>query len=165
MENVARVGLQVKGGIYRVDRGIWYLITPASEERKNSPAKQSWQSSLQLHHYLQERLPVGRNPFVIPILVFPDTEPDTNIEVWSVQAGVRVLFGAENLVKRLTDVIATCMVYCPPTAEEITEEVELLVPGTMPGAADTPKAIELRAHRVIIRNAAVVNIYTTPYGD
>lgn len=161
LEDIARVGLQVKCGRYRVDRGTWYLNTPDGEERKPSPAKQSWESSLQLHHYLRERLPAGRNPFVVPILTFPDMEPCENIEVWSVQAGVRVMFGSETLVERLIEVLSTCRVYSPPTAEEVTEEVDLLVPGTMSAAAGTRETLDLQTRQVVIQSAQVVNIYTT----
>ena len=83
LEDIARIDLQVKGGRYRVDRGSWHLITQEGEGRKPSPAKQSWESSLQLHHYLQEPLPAGRNPFIVPILAFLDLERDTDMEVWS----------------------------------------------------------------------------------
>ena len=162
LEDFARIGLQVKGGHYRVDRGIWYLTTPDGEERKPSPAKQSWQSSLQLHDYLQERLPAGRNPFVIPILVFPDMDPDADIEAWSVQAGVRVLFGTENLVERLLEVAATCTVYFPPSGEEIAEEVDLLVPGVMPEDAGNAEVPDLQTRQVVIQHAAVVNFYNRP---
>ncbi len=59
------------------------------------------------------------------MLVFPDMLPDANIEAWSFQAGVRVLFGTENLVERLIEVVATCRVNYPPSGDEIAEEVEL----------------------------------------
>ena len=159
LEDIARIGLQVKGGSYR---GIWHLITPEGEERKPSPAKQSWRSSLQLHDYLQKRLSAGRNPFVVPILLFSGMGPEANIEAWSVQAGVRVLFGTENLVERLIEMVATCTVYSPPSWGEIAEEVELLMPGVMPENAGNAEVLEFQARQVVIQHAAVVNIYTNP---
>ena len=65
---------------------------------------------------------------------------------------------------RLIELVSTCRVYYPPTAEE----VDLLVPGTMPeaaGAPDAPDAMELLAQRFVIQNAAVVNVYITRDGD
>ena len=87
---------------------------------------------------------------------------EANIEAWSVQAGVRVLFGTENLVERLTEVVATCTVYSPPSGEEIVEEVELLMPGVMPENADNAEVLEFQGRHVIIQHAAVVNFYTDP---
>ncbi len=161
LEDIARTGLQVKGGRYRVDRGIWYLITPGGEGRKPSPAKQSWRSSIQLHDYLQERLPAGRNPFVIPMLVFPDMLPDANIEAWSIHAGVSVLFGTENLVERLIGAVATWRVNYPPSGDVTAEEVELLMPGTMRVAAGIPEALYLHTDKVVFQNVQTVNIYIT----
>ena len=167
LEDIARVGLQVKGGRYHVDRGTWYLVTATGKERKNSPAKQCWESSLQLHDYLQEQLPDGRNPFTIPVLIFPEMDPDRDIEIWSVQAGVRVLFGVNDLMDRLIELISNCRVYSPPTDEEIAEEVELLIPGLgrlTPESAAPPESLELQARQVVIQHAQVVNVYTTPEG-
>ena len=129
LEDIARTGLQVKG-----DATAWTVASGISLPREvggASPARPSraGRSSIQLHDYLQERLPAGRNPFVIPMLVFPDMLPDANIEAWSIQAGVRVLFGTENLVEHLVEAVATCRVNYPPSGYETAEEVELLMPG------------------------------------
>ena len=84
---------------------------------------------------------------------------DPDIEAWAAQAGIHVLFGAERLVERLVELAATARVYFPPTAEEIAEEVELV----MPGVADpAPAAVDLQTRQVIIQHADVVNIVTTP---
>ena len=96
---------------------------------------------------------------MLPVLLFPDMEPDPDIEAWAAQAGIHVLFGTERLVERLVELAATARVYFPPTAEEVAEEVELV----MPGVADpAPAAVDLQTHQVIIQHADVVNIVTTP---
>ena len=159
LQDVARIAMQVKGGRYRISRGSWYLATPNGEEKKPTPAKQAWDAALQLHDYLQEHITGSRNPFVLPVLVFPDMAQDPDIEGWAAQAGIHVLFGAERLVERLVELAATARVYFPPTAEEIAEEVELV----MPGVADpAPAAVDLQTRQVIIQHADVVNIITTP---
>ena len=158
IEDIARIAMQVKGGQNRIDRGSWYPATPDGENKKPTPAKQTWDAALQLHDFLQERIDNGRNPFVVPVLFFPDMEPDAGIEAWSAQAGIRVLFGSERLVERLVELAQTARVYFPPTAEEIAEEVELV----MPGVADpAPAAMDLQARQVVIQHADVVNVYTT----
>ena len=135
LEDVARIAMQVKGGTYRVDRGIWYLATPTGEQKKPTPAKQTWDAALQLHDFLQDRIDRSKNPFVVPVLVFPDMDPDAYIEAWSAQAGIQVLFGAERLVERLIELATTARGYFPPTAVEIAEEVALVIPGLgVPGA-------------------------------
>ena len=52
IEDVARIAMQVKGGQYRIDRGSWYLATPDGEDKKPTPAKQTWDTALQLHDFL-----------------------------------------------------------------------------------------------------------------
>ena len=157
LKDVARIAMQVKGGRYRIERGNWYLATPNGEEKKPTPAKQCWDAALQLHDYLQEHINGSRNPFVLPVLLFPDMEPDPDIEAWAAQAGIHVLFGAERLDPRLVELASTARVYFPPTAAEIAEEVELV----MPGVADpAPAAVELQTRQVIIQHAEVVNIVT-----
>ena len=158
LQDVARIAMQVKGGQYRIERGSWYLATPTGEEKASTPAKQCWDAALQLHDYLQERINGSRNPFVLPVLVFPDMAPDADIEAWAAQAGIHVLFGAARLVQRLVELAAMARVYFPPTAEEIAEEMELV----MPGVADpAPAVMDLQARQVIIQHADVVNVYTT----
>ena len=158
LQDVARIAIQVKGGKYRINRGIWYLATPDGEERAPTPAKQCWDAALRLHDYLQERINGIRNPFVVPVLVFPNMAQAPDIEAWAAQAGIHVLFGAQRLVQRLVELAATARVCFPPTADEIAEEVELV----MPGVADpAPATVDLQTRQVIIQHADVVNIVTT----
>ena len=79
--------------IFLIERGSWYLATPTGEEKASMPAKQCWDAALQLHDFLQERINGSRNPFVLPVLVFPDMAPDADIEAWAAQAGVHLLLG------------------------------------------------------------------------
>ena len=159
LQDVARIAMQVKGGQYRVDRGVWYLTTSTGEEKKTTPAKQAWEAALQFHDYLQERIQGVRNPFVVPVIVFPDMEPSPHIEAWSAQAGIHVLFGSQRLVERLVEMVRNARVYFPPTAEEIAEEVALVTPEE-PEPAPEPVAMDLQARQVIIHRAEVVNVYT-----
>ena len=160
LEGTGRFALQVKGGHYRIDRGRWYLSTPTGEETVSTPAKQCWDAALQLHGFLQERISDGhRNPFIVPVLAFPDVDETEEIEAWAGQAGVHVLFGVERLVERL-EALQT-RVYFPPTAAEIAEEVALVMPGMADPEPTAPAALDLQVRQVVIQHADLVTITTS----
>ena len=170
LTGVGRFGIQIKGGDNRTEKGDWYLATRGGEERKDSPLKQAWDSTMALHDFLQKRVKHGNTPFIVPVIIFPDMDPDEGIEACAMRAGVRVLFGADNLVERLVEMAKTCNFYFPPTAEEVAEELELLMPGmgAVPSkapAAKAPAAMDFQARQVIIQHASVVNVYTTGGGQ
>ena len=134
---VGRYGLQVKGGRHRIERGVMYLLMPDGTERQvGSILKQCWDGTMSLHKWLQERIPDGRSPFMVPVAVFPDMAPDEAIEAWAVQAGVRVLWGSDHLVQRLVDMARTCRFYYPPTALQARQEVDLVLGAAAPEHAE-----------------------------
>ena len=163
-EGIARYAAEVKGGHYRYEKGAWYLDTPDGEERKASPLKQVWDSTMSLHDHLQKRVAGNRNPFTVPVIIFADMEPDLAIESAAIQARVKVLFGTDRLVERLIELAGRCDFFYPPTAEHIAEEVELLMPGlgyAAPETAPTPATSkEMQAQRVIFQHVDKVNVYT-----
>ena len=139
---VGRYALQVKGGQHRIERGVLYLMMPDGTERRvGSILKECWDSTMALHRWLQERIPDGRSPFMVPVVIFPDMAPDEAIEAWAVQAGVRVLWGSHHLVERLIDMAKNCKFYYPPMDEEAREEVALVL-----GAAAPEQAEEHQGH-------------------
>ena len=81
-----------------------------------------------MNRFLQQHIEGNRNPFVVPVLAFPDMEPDPQIEAWAAQAGIHVIFGMESFMDRLVELAVNARVYFPPTAEEIAEEVVLVLP-------------------------------------
>ena len=168
LPGIARYGMEVKGGFYRVERGVWHLITPTGEERKGSLLKQVWDSTMGLHNHLQKRIDGNRNPFMVPVIVFPDMERDEGIESWALQSNVRVLWGTDNLVERLIELAGACNFFYPPTAAEAAEEVELVMPGLgapAPEHAPAPATpVDFQARQVIIQHAGTVNVYTTGAG-
>ena len=162
LTGVGRYGIQVKGGDYRTEKGAWYLATPGGEERKDSPLKQAWDSTMGMHDFLQEHITGNRNPFIVPVIVFPDMKPDKDIEACAMQAGVRILFGADNLVERLVELAGACNFFYPPTAAEVAEEVELLMPGLgnpVPEETEVPATPpDLQPRHFIIQHAGTVNV-------
>ena len=158
IEGVGRYAMQVKGGIYRVQGGIWYLSTPRGEVRVPSPLPKIWDSTMKLHDYVQARVEDGRNPFFIPVLLLPDMEPDPAIEAWAEHTHVHVVFGTDDLVERLIDLAPHTRLLYPPTAEEIAEEIALVLPG---GTETPPADVQFKAEHVTIQHADRVIIYTT----
>ena len=129
-----------------------------------TPLAQLWDGTMALHDYLQERLGGTRSPFFIPVLLLPDMEPDPAIEAWAEHTHVHVVFGTDALVERLIDLAPHTRLLYPPTAEEIAEEVALVLPGgteTPPAPAD----VQFKAEHVTIQHADRVIIYTTGGGD
>ena len=47
LPGIARYGMEVNGGFYRVGRGVWHLITPTGEERKGSLLQMAKEGALQ----------------------------------------------------------------------------------------------------------------------
>ena len=58
-----RYGMEVKGGFYRVERGVWHLITPTGEERKGSLLQMAKEGVLTTRPRTRSRRkpPTGRN--------------------------------------------------------------------------------------------------------
>ena len=168
---VGRFALQVKGGGYRIERGVLYLMMPDGTERQvGSVLKECWDATMALHKWLQARVQDGRrSPFMVPVVIFPDMAPDEAIEAWAVQAGVRVIWGSDHLVQRLIDMAATCRFFYPPTTEEAREEVALVLGAAAPEHADEHQVHEQHAqhaqhaqraqHAQHIEHMVVVNVY------
>ena len=161
IEGVGRYAMQVKGGIYRVQGGIWYLSTPRGEVRKPSPLPKIWDSTLKLHDHLEERVEDGRNPFFVPVLLLADMETDRAIEEWAEHTHVHVLFGTDHVVERLIALTPDTRLLYPPTATEITEEVALVLPGRQPEPPPAPETQRFQARQVAVHHAEEVIIYTT----
>ena len=160
-DGVGRYAAQIQGGIHRVQGGIWYRSTPRGEVRVPTPLAQLWGATMALHDHLQERLGGIRSPFFIPVLLLPDMEADPAIEEWAEHTHVHVLFGTDDLVERLVDLAPHAQVLYPPTAEEIAEEVALV----MPGQPEPPLPQGVQARQVAVHHADQVIIYTTGGGD
>ena len=56
LEQVARIGIEVKGGSYRLEGGEWRLPTAGGWESRPSPRTQLWDATMELKDTLGERL-------------------------------------------------------------------------------------------------------------
>ena len=134
IEGVAIYGLQVKGGQHVITRGQWQRITDDGPVTIPCPMKVTWDAALQIREAVKRRL--SRKVFVVAVLVFPDMEPDPDIELRAENDRVKVLFGTNNLVERLVDLVADEEIFNPPTAWLVDEIAETLMPFLANGGDD-----------------------------
>lgn len=174
IQDVAICGLQVKGGQHTFRGGQFQRITDDGPVNIPCPLKVTWDAAMQIREVVKDRL--GRNVFVVAVLVFPDMAPDPAIELRAEHDRVKVLFGAHNLVERLVDLVDDRDIYSPPTARQLDEIAETLMPFLADGgqAAGEPQGqepegqkadvheINLNGLPLEVRHADVVNVYNAP---
>ena len=102
LTDVARFGIEVKGGHYKLDGTAWKREKADGWEPAPNLLTQVRDASMQMRDALGEHL--DHPPFILPILLFPDMEPDRGIEARATRAGVHTLFGVDQLVERLTEI-------------------------------------------------------------
>ena len=91
---LGRFALQVKGGRYLLIDGEWYLKTREGIKHVRScPLDETKLAALDWHDDIKECAQTVYNPYVIPVLMFPDMEPDQAIEQLAKRAGVYVDLG------------------------------------------------------------------------
>ena len=131
VEGLDRFALQVKGGRYLLIDGEWYLKTRGGVQPvETSPLDEVWLEALDLHDDIKEKAETVYNPFVIPVLSFPDmTEPDAAIENLARRKGVYVVWGTENLLHDLEDIVRSRSVSAQLTMESIAAEVLAVTDG------------------------------------
>ena len=171
LEGVAIFGVQVKGGLNVINRGQWQLITDDGPVNIPCPMKVTWDAALQIRETVKRRL--GRKVFVVAVLVFPDMELDPDIELRAENDRVKVLFGTDNLVERLANLVAGDDIFNPPTAWLVDEIAETLMPflvSNAPLALSTEepeeeadvRELNVTGRPIEVRHADVVNVYQAP---
>lgn len=86
LEDMTIYRVQVKGGQHVIRRGQWQRITDNGPVNITYPMKVAWDAALQI-----------REVFVVAVLVFPDMEPNPDIELRAEDDRVKVLFGTDSL--------------------------------------------------------------------
>ena len=169
VQDVAIFGIQVKGGRHTFRGGEFQLITADGPVHIPCPIKVTWDAAMQIRDPVSSRL--GRKAFVIPVLVFPDMEPDPDIERRAAHEPVKVLFGVHNLVERLVDLVTDQEIFSPPTAWQLDEIAETLMPFLVDGdqSADEPEGqegdvsgIDVGGRPIVVHHADVANVYHAP---
>ena len=72
---------------------------------------------------------VGPSSFVVPVLIFPDMEPDESISNRAERSNVYLVWGRELLLNRLAEIAREVGVRKPPFANDIRREVEVITDG------------------------------------
>ena len=130
VEGLGRFALQVKGGRYLLIDGEWYLKTRDGVKLIEScPLDETKLAALDLHDDIKELAETRYNPYVIPVLVFPDMEPDEAIESLAKRKGVYVIWGVGNLLADLEEIVRSRRVSDTLPAERIAGEVLAVTDG------------------------------------
>ena len=131
IEGLGRFALQVKGGNYLLVDGEWRLQTrDGLQPVRSCPLDETKLAALDLHDDIAECAVTPYNPFVVPVLVFPDmTEPDEDIENLARRKGVYVIWGTENLLRDLEDIVRGRSVSDALPMERIAAEVLAMTDG------------------------------------
>ena len=138
IESLGRFALQVKGGRYLLIDGDWYLRKREGLDSVPScPLDEAKLGALDLHDDIEERARTSYNPYVIPVLLFPDmTEPDDDIENLAERKGVYVVWGMDNLLDDLERIVRSRRVCDRLAMERIAAEVLAVTDGQI--RLDTP---------------------------
>ena len=172
LEGVAICGVQVKGGQHVITRGQWQRVTDDGPVTIPCPMKITWDAALQIREAVKRHL--GKKVFVVAVLVFPDMEPNPDIELRAENDRVKVLFGTDNLVERLVDLVADEEIFNPPTAWLVDEIAEALMPFLASNAQVSPptekqeeeeadvRELNVSGRPLEVLHADVVNVYQAP---
>ena len=130
IEGLGRFALQVKGGRYLLIDGEWYLKTRDGVKLIEScPLDETKLAALDWHDDIKELAETRYNPYVIPVLVFPDMEPDEAIKSLAKRKGVYVIWGTEHLMTDLEQIVGSRRVSDTLPAERIAREVLAVTDG------------------------------------
>ena len=130
IEGLGRFALQVKGGRYLLIDGEWRLQTREGiKSVRSCPLDETKLAALDLHDDIEELAKTTYNPYVIPVLVFPDMEPDEAIESLAKRTGVYVIWGTGHLMTDLEQMVGSRRVSDTLPAERIAREVLAVTDG------------------------------------
>ena len=163
VEDVACIGIEVKGGTYWAENGTLFRQGPTGTEQVTNPLPRSMDGAMSIRNAIKNRL--EGISFVVSVLLFPDMEEDDEIRRWAQDSRTNVMFGVGDLVERLTQLDDVQDVRHRPSAYRIEQEVAVLMPEAQPEAnqaampRDLPTA--LHAQHVVIQSL-VINLYAVP---
>ena len=123
-----RIGIEVKGGDYRLADGEWRLRTPDGWQRKPSPLVQLQEAVGSCQEVLGHRQ--GRGVFILPVLAFPDMKEAPDIDALAGASGARVLWGTGRFADRLVGLAEASGLFDLATAGELEAEITAITAGT-----------------------------------
>ena len=156
IENLGRFALQVKGGRYLLIDGELRLRTrDGVRPVKSCPLDEAKLAALDLHDDIEERACTSYNPYVIPVLSFPDMEPDEAIESLAQRRGVYVIWGTDHLLADLERVVTSRSVSDRLTMERIAAEVLAVTDGQIRLDASVEEETNKRPARLLVLSLSV----------
>ena len=172
VKNLGRFALQVKGGRYLLIHGDWYLKTRDGVKLIEAcPLDEAKLAALDLHDDIEDRGWTPYNPYVIPVVVFPDMEPDRAIERLAERTGVYVIWGVRNLWADLAEIVRSRRVSEALGLDRIAREVhavtdrliclEKFEQGCVADAADQPVPVPERRQYVGTLRLTLVGVDVT----
>ena len=90
---------------------------------------EAWLAAPDLHDDIEELAETAYNPFVIPVLVFPDMEPDEAIRKLARRKGVHLVWRTDDLMADLMAIVRRRGVSASLTMERIGREVYAVTDG------------------------------------
>ena len=130
IEGLGRFGLQVKGGRYLLNDGEWHLAKrDGLEFVRSCPMDETKLAALDLHDDIEKLAQTTYNPYVIPVLVFPDMKPDAAIAQLARRQGVYVVWGVDNLLCDLEEIVRGRSAAYALAANRIAREVHAVTDG------------------------------------
>ena len=172
VNGLGRFALQVKGGRYLLIDGEWYLKTREGNKHVRScPLDETKLAALDLHDDIKECAQTVYNPYVIPVLAFPDMEPDEAIKNLAKRKGVYVTWGVRNLLADLEEIVRSRRVSEALGMDRIAREVQAVTDGLIclrrfgkrcvVDAADQPVSVSERRTRIGTLRLTLVGVDVT----
>lgn len=160
-EGIGTFGLEVKGGRYQVANGDLDLMTSEGPQPAPGLLSKTMNATLAIRNVLA--CAVDPDAYAIPVLLFPDMEPDPEIIRWGQRHRTHVMFGHRDLANRLGQLNAVSDVRRPPTAERIEREIAVLTGEPAPETEPEQLPGEARAapqtRPVVVRHLVINNYY------
>ena len=130
IEGLGRFALQVKGGRYLLIDGEWYLKTRTGiKSVRSCPLDETKLAALDLHDDIKECACTSYNPYVIPVLMFPDMDVDPDIEHLARRTGVYVIWGVGSLLADLEEIVRSRRMSEVLGMDRIAREVHAVTDG------------------------------------
>ena len=172
IEGLGRFALQVKGGRYVLIDGEWYLKTRDGVKLIEScPLDETKLAALDLHDDIEDLAETHYNPYVIPVLMFPDMEPDRAIEQLAKRTGVYVIWGVRNLLADLEEIVRSRRMSEALGMDRVAREVQAVTDGLIrlekfgnhcvADAADQPVSVSDRRTRIGTIRLTLVGVDVT----
>ena len=158
IEGIAVFVVQIKGGIYVLDRGELWLVTHRGRELQEGLLADIWDDTMVIQKFLKRSL--HRGTYLVPVMALPDMAEDEAIRDMAARRSVQTLFGMADWVERLIELAeGPKPIKYPPTAASIEAEVMAIMPELAPAPNSSPTSPQ-----VVIQNVEQLHIHVGPEG-